>query len=213
MIQLPTKPLTDTWVESTWDNYIDTVEDPNYQKAKCYYYNGRLRIEMSPVGNDHANDHTSITLTASLFAGIKKIPMNGKDNCTYRKTGFQDAQPDLSYYIGEKANSIPWGTTIVDLDTYPPPDLAIEVANTSLADDKGEKRLLYEDMQVKEYWVIDVQNVRVIAFAIENNGSRRISESQVLPGLGMAVLQEALQQSRQMTQTEVIAWLLTQFQQ
>ena len=168
---------------------------------------------MSPVGYDHARDHTSITLTAGLFAGLKDIPMNGIDNCTYRKTGFQDAQPDLSYYIGEKANSIPSGTTIIDLDTYPPPDLAIEVANTSLADDRGEKRLLYEDLNVKEYWVIDVKNVRVIAFAIENNGSRRITESQVLPGLKMSVLQEALQRTRQMTQSEVIPWLLTQFQQ
>ena len=61
--------------------------------------------------------------------------------------------------------------------------------------------------------MIDVKNVRVIAFAIENNGSRRISESQVLPGLEMSVLQEALQRSRQMTQSEVIPWLLTQFQQ
>lgn len=213
MMQLPTKLLTDTWIPSTWDNYIQTVEDPKYQKAKCYYYNGRLKIEMSPVGNDHANDHTSITLTAGLFAGLKNIPMNGKDNCTYRKTGCQDAQPDLSYYIGEKANSIPWGTTIIDLDTYPPPDLVIEIANTSLADDKGEKRLLYEDLKVQEYWVIDVQTVQVIAFTIENNGSRRITKSQVLPSLEMSVVQEALQRTRQMTQSEIVAWLLTQFQQ
>ena len=213
MIQLPTKPLTNTWVESTWDNYIDTVEDPNYQKAKCYYYNGRLRIEMSPVGNDHACDHTLVIIAVGLFTALKDILITGRDNCTYRKTNVREAQPDVSYYIHERANAIPWGTSIIDLDTYPSPDLAIEVANTSLADDKGEKRLLYEDMQVKEYWVIDVQNVRIIAFAIENNGSRRISESQVLPGLGMAVLQEALQRSRQMTQSEVIAWLLTQFQQ
>ena len=108
---------------------------------------------MSPVGDDHARDRTSITLTTGLFAGLKDIPMNEIDNCTYRKTGFQDAQPDLSYYIGEKANSTPSGTTIVDLDTYPPPDLAIEieVANTSLTDDRGKKRLLYEDLNVKEY--------------------------------------------------------------
>ena len=213
MIQLPTKSPTDTWVESTWDNYIDTVEDPNYQKAKCYYYNGRLRIEMSPVGNDHACDHTLVIIAVGLFTALKGIPITGRDNCTYRKPNVREAQPDVSYYINERANAIPWGTSIIDLDTYPSPDLVIEVANSTLADDKGEKRLLYEDMQVKEYWVIDVQNVRVIAFAIENNGSRRIPESQVLPGLGMAVLQEALQQSRQMTQTEAIAWLLTQFQQ
>ncbi len=39
----------------------------------------------------------------------------------------------------------------IDLDIYPPPTLVIEVANTSLADDQGEKRLLYEAMNVSEY--------------------------------------------------------------
>jgi len=60
-----------------------------------------------------------------------------------------EAQPDASYYIGENADIVPWGTSIIDLDIYSPPDLVIEVANTSLPDDKGEKRLLYEDLRVK----------------------------------------------------------------
>ncbi|WP_238845477.1 Uma2 family endonuclease [Nostoc edaphicum] len=101
---------------------------------------------------------------------------------------------------------ISYGTSIINLDIYPPPDLVIEVANTSLADDQGEKQLLYEDLGVKEYWILNVQNVQVMAFAIENQGSRRITESQVLAGL-------ALRQIRQINQSQVGAWLLTQFQQ
>lgn len=88
----------------------------------------------------------------------------------------------------------------------------IEVANTSLLDDKGNKRLLYEDLGASEYWIIDVQNVKIIAFAVENNGSRRIRRSQVLPGLDISVLKEALQRTRQMNHGKVSAWLLTQFQ-
>ena len=33
---------------------------------------------------------------------------------------------------------------------------------------KGKKRLLYEDLAVDEYWIVDVQNVRIIAFAVAN---------------------------------------------
>ena len=117
-----------------------------------------------------------------------------------------------TYYIGENADVIPYGTSIINLDIYPPPDLAIEVANTSLADDKGEKRLLYEDLGVKEYWIVDVQNVQVIALVIENCGSRRISESLVLPGLEVALLNNALRRTRQMNQGQVCAWLLSEFQ-
>ena len=139
--------------------------------------------------------------------------MNGKDNCTCRKTGFNEAQPDVSYYIGENADVIAWGTSIINLDNYPSPNLVIEVANTSLADDKGEKRLLYEELGAAEYWIIDVRNVGVIAFAVENNGSRKITESLVLPGLAISLLEEAFRRTRQMNQSQVVAWLLFQFQQ
>ncbi|NJO43645.1 MAG: Uma2 family endonuclease [Cyanobacteria bacterium CRU_2_1] len=213
MSNLSTKFPTDTWVKATWEDYIRAIEDSAYEKAKGYYYNGLLRIEMPPIGNDHASDHTVVIVTVGLLAAIKGIPVNGKDNCSYRKTGFQEAQPDLSYYIGENADVIPWGTGIINLDDYPSPDLVIEVANTSLADDKGEKRLLYEDLGVKEYWIVDVKNVQVIAFAIENGGSCRITESIVLPGLSIALLQEAFQRTRQMNQSQVVSWLLNQFQQ
>nr|WP_293141886.1 Uma2 family endonuclease [Okeania sp. SIO3I5] len=82
---------------------------------------------------------------------------------------------------------MPRGTSVVGLDIYPSPDLVIEIANTSLADDKGEKRLIYEDLKVKEYWVVDVKNVDIIAFTVVNNGSKRIRESQILPGLVISV--------------------------
>jgi Uma2 family endonuclease len=213
MSNLQTKLPTDTWVTATWDEYIQVIEKPAYEKAKGYYYNQKMRIEMPPVSSDHARDHTIIILAAGNYAAIKGIPLNGKDNCTCRKTGFNDAQPDVSYYISENADVIPWGTSIINLDNYPPPNLVIEVANTSLADDKGEKRLLYEELGVDEYWIIDVQNIQVIAFAIANGGSRKINQSQVLPGLEISLLEEAFRRSRQMNQSQVVAWLLSQFQQ
>ena len=213
MSHLQTKPATDTWVAATWDEYIQVIEKPEYEKAKGYYHNGQMRIEMPPVGNDHASDHTIIIGAIALFAATKGINLNGKDNCTYRKTGFDEAQPDVSYYIGKNADIVPYGTSIIDLDIYPLPTLVIEVAKTSLADDKGEKRLLYEELGVTEYWIVDVKNVQVIAFAIENGGSRRITQSQVLPGLEISLLNEAFRRSRQMNQGQVYAWLLVQFQQ
>ena len=203
----------DTWVIASWNEYIQMIEAPGLEKAKGYYYNGRMKIEMPPVGNDHASDHTIIIFAVNLFASIKGIPLNGKDNCTYRKTGIQEVQPDVSYYIGENADVVPYGTSIIDLNIYLRPDLAIEVANTSLADDKSEKRLLYEDVGVAEYWIIDVQNLQIIAFSIAEGGSRRITQSQVLPGLEISLLEAALRRTRQMNQSLVGSWLLNQFQQ
>lgn len=89
--------------------------------------------------------------------------------------------------------------------------MVIEVANTSLANDKGEKRLLYEDIKVGEYWIVDVQNAQIITFAIlTNDGSKRIDQSQILPELTISLLNEALRRSHQVNQAEVGAWLLSQ---
>ena len=214
--------LTDTWVTITWDEFMRVSEDPTYAEAKLYYYNGRMRIEMPPVGNDHSSDHSIVSHAVHLFAGVRGLDLAGKDNCSYRKTGFREVQPDASFYIGETASAIPYGTKVINLDLYPPPTLVIEIADTSLSDDKGEKRLLYEEMGVAEYWIADVATTQVIAFAIlpadplrgiENGGSRRITESAVLPGLKISLLQAALQMTRQTNHGKVGAWLLQQFQQ
>ncbi|NER08835.1 MAG: Uma2 family endonuclease [Okeania sp. SIO3C4] len=205
--QLP----TDTWITATWQEYIQTIEDSSYEKAKSYYHNGKFRIEMSP-GYRHGKDHMVIITIVNLFTMAKKIEVDGINECIYRKTGLRSAQPDASFYFGKNADVIPPETSIIDLNIYPPPNLVIEVANTSLSDDKGEKRLLYEAMNVAEYWIIDVQNVEVIAFTIANRGSQIINESQVLPGLAISLLQEALQRSRQENQAQVYAWLFSQFQ-
>jgi hypothetical protein len=61
--------------------------------------------------------------------------------------------------------------------------------------------------------VVDVQNVQVLAYAMADQGSKRIQVSLVLPGLAMSVLEEALRRSRETDQSQVGSWLLTQFQQ
>jgi Uma2 family endonuclease len=103
-------------------------------------------------------------------------------------------------------------SSIVNLDQYPAPNLVIEVAKTSLLDDIGTKRALYEELGVAEYWVVDVQNTQILAYAIAEQGSQRIQVSQVLPGLTIAILEEALRRSRKTDQSQVGAWLLNQFQ-
>lgn len=212
MSQLKTPLPTDTWVNATWEEYLLAIADPAYKNARGYYFNGRMRLEMSPLGNPHSRDHATIIGALYLFAGLQNIDLDVHDNCTYRKAGFEETQPDVSFYIGANAESIPWEATIIDLEVYPAPDLVIEVASSSLADDKGEKRLLYEALGVREYWIIDVQSAEIIAFAIANRGSYRIEQSQVFEGLEIALLEEALRRSRQMNHGKVSAWLLSKFQ-
>ncbi|MBR8830369.1 MAG: hypothetical protein N5P05_003464 [Chroococcopsis gigantea SAG 12.99] len=212
MIQTSRKITSDTWIKGTWEEYLELCDTPDLDKAKFYYFSGRMRIEMAPVGLDHSRDHSIVTHAIYLYAGLRKIPLNGSDSCSYRKPGIREAQPDLSFYVGDNAKAISYGTSIVDLNIYPCPDLVIEIAKTSLPDDLGEKRLLYEEFGVKEYWVVNVSTGEIIAFKIDNGGSRRIGESSVLQGLSMKILEEALRRARESTHTEVSMWLMDTFQ-
>jgi Uma2 family endonuclease len=73
--------------------------------------------------------------------------------------------------------------------------------------------LLYEDLGLDEYWVVDVQNAQINDFVITDGGSHRITASKVLPGLTISLLNEALRRSRQSNHGQVSAWLLAEFQQ
>lgn len=212
MSNLQTQIPTDTWIYTSWNEYEQITTNLLNKPGKSYYYKGYMRLEMPPVSFDHGKDHVIIIFAVTLFATIKGILATGLDTTTFRKQGIQDCQPDVAYYLQERAQTIPTGTGIVNLDHYPAPDLVIEIAKTSLLDDLGTKRSLYEELGVAEYWVIDVQNAQIIAYAIADNGSKRIQESRVLPGLKIAVLETALRRSRESSQSEVCAWLLSQFQ-
>jgi Uma2 family endonuclease len=72
MSQLQAKLPTDTWVNATWDEYIKAISNPIYEKAKGYYYNGRMRLEMSPLGNPHSRDHFIVIAAIALASKYSK---------------------------------------------------------------------------------------------------------------------------------------------
>jgi Uma2 family endonuclease len=208
---LPQNFLTDTWVKATWEEFMALAYNPAYETGKAYYNRGKARIEMTPLGWNHAEDNTIISNLVNLFCAVKKIPVRGLTNCSLRKIGLQEAQPDISFYITSLDNIPPRSNSPVDLNKYAPPALVVEMAASSLSDDLGEKRLLYEQMNVQEYWVVDVNQAEVTAFAVADSGSRQIEISQVLPGLTMALVEEALDRSRSEEHGAITRWLLSQF--
>ncbi len=212
MIQLQEKLITSTWIKADWENYITTIESPEHEKHQGYYYNGYMRIEDMPTGADHSRYHVLMTFAINLFCTIGGIAINGFDNCSYRKVGIRECQPDLSYYCGERARLAPVGTSVINLDEQAIPDLIIEISNTSISGDLGAKRFLYEEMGVSEYWIVDVQNTLIYAFEIIDRGSRRIDTSLVLPELSIDTISTALTLSKEQDQSQIGKWLMSEFQ-
>jgi Uma2 family endonuclease len=212
MIQLQEKIVTNTWRKADWETYISAIDSPEHEKHQGYYYSGYMRIEDMPTGADHSRYHVIITFAINLFCTIGGIAINGFDNCTYRKTGIRECQPDLSYYCEEKARLASIGTSVINLDEQATPNLVIEISNTTLEDDLGAKRLLYEEMGIAEYWVVDVQNTLIYAFTMIDRGSRRIDTSLVLPGLSIETITTALNLSKEQDQSQIGKWLMSEFQ-
>ncbi|MFN9996855.1 MAG: Uma2 family endonuclease [Pseudanabaena sp.] len=206
--------LTDQWISATWEEFVQILENPLYADSRCYYDKNQfrqMRIETMPVGSEHADDNTLIIFAISLYCTLSAIPARGLTNCSFTKTGVQGCQPDIAYYIGESASLAPRSSSVVNLDEFAVPNLVIEISSSTLGDDLGKKRLLYEQLGTSEYWVVDVQEVRIIAFEMIDGGSRQITESKLLGSLAIADLEFALQLSREKSQSEVGEWLLQKY--
>jgi Uma2 family endonuclease len=203
--------ITDQWISATWHEFVQILENPLYADSRCYYDKNRfrqMRIETMPVGSEHAEDNTLIIFAISLYCTLAAIPARGLTNCSFTKTVIQGCQPDIAYYIGASA---PRSSSIVNLDEFAVPNLVIEISSSTISDDLGKKRLLYEQLGTSEYWVVDVQEVKIIAFEMIDGGSRQITESKLLGDLAIADVEAALRLSREKSQSEVGAWLLQRY--
>ena len=70
---------TETWIQATWQEYVDLVEDPTDEKARCYYHNGKFRIEMSPISYARAQDNTILCVAVNLYGMTRVIPHGTND--------------------------------------------------------------------------------------------------------------------------------------
>lgn len=212
-IPTPKQLPTDVWVQATWAEYVGLADSPVYTKGRCYYESGEMRIEMAALGPSHARDNAILSKVVSLFATLKMIRIGEYVNCTFRKTGIRDSQPDLAFYLGEDVQFPPRNNEPVDVTIYGPPQLVVEIASSSLSDDLGTKRLLYERLGVGEYWIVNVASGKVIAFSIQDGRSGEIQASSVLPGLMTKVVETALKRGMTEDDGAINRWLIETFSQ
>lgn len=207
-LSTPTALQTDTWVKATWDDFIATLDAPPYDEAPGYFDNGYMRIEMAPLGGGHARQNSVVSKVVSLFAMVRSLRLAEFTNGSFHKTGERGCQPDAAFYIGSDFRLPPQDNSPIDVNVFGPPTLAIEIGSSSFKDDLGAKRLLYERLGVNEYWVVDVAERQVIAFAVAEGGSRQIRVSGVLPGLDLSLVEEVLVRSQNEDDTTLMGWLM-----
>ena len=99
----------------------------------------------------------------------------------------------------------------IDLTQWRVPDLVGEISDTTLAADLDEKKKLYADLEIPEYWVIDVLGKRAIAFRLQPDGKyQQCVYSEALKGLPIPLLDQTIERLSEGTNISAGSWFAQQ---
>jgi Uma2 family endonuclease len=202
------------WQPAAWENYVQLKEDPSLESAQLFFSHNQLLVEnRGGEGIQHARVSDLFRLLVGLWLMQKPdIKAEMMSNCIIQKPRVRAASPDLVVYVGEKIPQYQSGERReIDLDQQRPPDLVGEVSDTTLASDLDEKKKLYAEMGIREYWVIDVLGQRVFAFYQQPGSYYELIEvSVVLSGLRIELLSESLKQMTAGSNVTAATWFAQQ---
>lgn len=201
------------WKPATWEDYLRDRDDPTTERVRLYFDRGHLLVEMGSEGINHS----SITdlfamLFASWFAQKPELKFSSFGGGQLEKPKQKAAVPDIVLYTGEDCPRWePEERRFIDLTKWRVPDLVGEVADTTLATDLDEKKKLYASLEIPEYWVVDVRGLRVIAFALREDGKyRECDRSLALEGLPISLLEQTLGRLNEETNGSAALWFSQQ---
>lgn len=181
-----------------WETYEKLVCDLESQNGpRLAYDHGTLEI-MSPLPR-HENRKETLTLLVNIVAAERNVDVQAFGSTTFRRASAQrGAEPDSCFYI-QSVDLLPENLDDADPDTLPPPDLVIEIDQTSPSLDKLP---IYASLGVPEIWRDNGR--QVVILRKEESSYVEHTESGVLTGVTAERLSEFLSLSRTMKRT---AWL------
>ncbi|MFB2835782.1 Uma2 family endonuclease, partial [Aerosakkonemataceae cyanobacterium BLCC-F167] len=115
------------WQTATWENYLAACEDPNWESAKIFFYDGYLLIEMGNEGINHARFNSLLTMIFVLWFSSKGGAFDDLGGCVIEKPNVGGGAPDRVLYVGKDFPQ--WQTgepRKINLDKWRVPDLVCE---------------------------------------------------------------------------------------
>ncbi len=201
------------WVSMTWDEY-EQWRDGTTSKTAQWYFDRNLFLvrDMGWEGIVHAQVKDLFILLISLwFMAHPDRVAQSMSGGLLEKAGLKAASPDLMLYVGLGCPEWqPGEARRIDLHRWRVPDLVGEVADTTLASDLDEMKQIYAALEIPEYWVIDVQGRRVLMFGLVRGKYQEMEASGLMPGVTIALLEEALLRWTNETNISAAAWFMQQ---
>jgi Uma2 family endonuclease len=167
---------------------------------------------MGGEGINHAG--VSDLFTSLLFLWAMQHPeqlFTSLGRCLLEKPETQACAPDLVIYVGADCPQWqPGEKRRVDLSQFRVPDLVGEISDTTQASDLDEQKHFYVALGIPEYWVVNVQVQRVLAFGLKDGEYQLCEESRVLSGLPVVLLEGVLHRLNEGTNTSAATWFTQQ---
>lgn len=206
-------PTNSEWKLATWDDYLVYRDDPTRERVKLFFYNNKLFAEMGGEGINHSKFADLLILMIAFWSlQHPEQVFCSFSRCQIEKPRSKAGAPDLVLYIG---NDYPrWGEgerRYINLEHHRVPNLVGEVADTTLASDLDEKKHLYAELGIPEYWVIDVRGKRVIAFLLQENKTyKEIQVSVALCELPIKLVEQTIERLEQESNGTAANWFAQQ---
>ncbi len=181
-----------TITDITWEKFEAILEELGEKRsARIAYSNGVLEI-VSPLPA-HERPNRIIGDLVKILLDARNLDWEDFGSTTFRRQKKQAGlEPDTCFYIGENAKRVRECMMSMNLDVYPPPDLAIEADVTSKTTLEA-----YAGIQVPEVWIYNKGKLKI---NLLNDGKYQESlTSLVFPDLPITQLildrvQQALQE-------------------
>jgi Uma2 family endonuclease len=169
----------------SWDTYERLVDEINNPGTRLLYDEGLLEIMWPRERHDRFKELLGRLLEALTEELVMTCRSTGSTTWK-RKAKKRGIEADRSYYLTSAPKVR--GKPEVDLKSDPPPDLAIEVENTSSSIDQLG---IYAALGVPEVWRYDGESLTIHALQQKGNYAEQ-TQSQFLPPAATAKMVEWL---------------------
>ena len=188
----------------SWQDFEILLADlGEKRKTRIAYYRGTLEI-MSPLAI-HERPHRIIAHILTTILELQGRDWEDFGSTTLKRPEVAGVEPDTCFYI-QNADSVQ-GCTDLNLDNYPPPDLAIEADVTSITAVSA-----YQAMRVPEIWVYRHHTLKINL--LEGDRYIEVSTSSIFPDLPMTTLiPQLVQQAIAQGTSRMLRELRKQFRQ
>lgn len=201
------------WQTATWQDYEKFRDVRSSERSQLFFYNNQLLAEnMGWEGVLHSEVRELLSLILGLW--LMAHPETGSKilgSCLMEKTGKQAAAPDILVYLGEHLPQYQQGESRrINLDQQSPPNLVIEIADTTLDSDLDQKKHLYAVLGIPEYWVIDAQGGQAFIFILQDQAYQRREVSKAMPTFTANLLSQVIEQMKEGSNISAASWFKNQ---